>query len=159
MAPTESSRWTSLSLSPQDMPRRASIAPWQSPLVRVCFPLLCIVPVSVPPHTTPHDRQSRREHTPSVRQGATKGAPPYCVGLPFHVPNPQRIMTLLCASKSWKMKCWCWLRTVMLLAPPIRTAKIANRPHTSKLSKQKKCPIPGQILGAFDNEGDRISSG
>ena len=31
--------------------------------------------------------------------------------------------------------------------------------YSSKLSKQKKCPIPGQILGVFDNEGDRISSG
>lgn len=31
-------------------------------------------------------------------------------------------------------------------------------PYTSKLSKQKKCPIPGQILGAFDNEEDRVSS-
>ena len=31
--------------------------------------------------------------------------------------------------------------------------------YTPKLSKQKKCPIPGQILVVFDNEGDRVSSG
>ena len=29
-------------------------------------------------------------------------------------------------------------------------------PYSSKLSMQKKCPIPGQISGAFENEGDRF---
>lgn len=32
-------------------------------------------------------------------------------------------------------------------------------PYTVKLSGQKKRPIPGQISGVFDNEGDRVSSG
>ena len=37
----------------------------------------------------------------------------------------------------------------MLLAPPIRTAKIANRPHTTKLSKQKNAPFWGKFQGCL----------
>ena len=39
--------------------------------------------------------------------------------------------------------------------PSKRIVKIANRPHLQTFHA-KKCPIPGQILGAFDNEGDKF---
>ena len=34
-----------------------------------------------------------------------------------------------------------------------------QHPNVVKRSKRKKCPIPGQISGAFENEGDSFPKG